>query len=310
MSEKQRFNKKIILLINLLLFQAMVVAINIMITSDILAKFIQIPMIYISGVTKLVGGFTAVGSIVVVVEIIRLGEKEREAEQNALRLEESRQMLDVLRAHRHDFMNHIQAIYSMAQMGLQENLTSYVDKVIDDIETSSKLTKSASPELAAFLIKKSSFATARGIRFGIEVNANLKGLKVPAPEMVRIIGNIVDNAIYALKQSEQPDKQILVNMAEEQDKYKIIICDNGPGLPDGIKKQIFEKGFSTKGSDGSGLGLHISRSLVEKYGGEIGLIDQPGFTTCFIINLPKELLTTQKILCDNLSNKPETRVIH
>ena len=267
---KTRFGKKTIILINLLLLQAMVVSANIYITFMKLSDSAQISIIFISKITMFVGGFTAIGSIIMLVEILRLAEKERESELNALRLEESRQMLDVLRAHRHDFMNHIQAIYSMAQMGMQENLASYVDKVIDDIETGSRLNKAVPPELAAFLIKKSSFAAAREVKFEIEVNANLKGLRIPPPEMVRVFGNIVDNAIYALKQSKQPEKRLLVQLAEERDKYKITICDNGPGIPDDIKKQIFEKGFSTKGADGSGLGLYITKNLVEKYGGEIG----------------------------------------
>ena len=299
MFEKKTFNKKIILLINLLLLQALVVAINVMITWGILAKYVQIPMVYISRVAQFVGGFTAVGSIVLLVEIFRLAEKEREADLNALRLEESRQMLDVLLAHRHDFMNHIQAIYSMAQMGLQENLASYVDKLIDGIETDSKLNKSAPLELTAFLIKKRGYATSRGVKFDIEVEADLKGLMIPPPEMVRVIGNLVDNALYALKQGKQPEKRILVKLAEERDQHIILVCDNGPGIPDDIKKQVFEKGFSTKGADGSGLGLYITKGLVEKYGGGIGLTALPGFNTCFTIKLPKEpqlIIETQKIL--------------
>ncbi|GEM_PF-580473 len=286
MFDKVRFNKKVILLINLLLLQSMIVAGNLYITEGTLTQHNPVPLVYLSKITMFIAAFTAVGSIILVVEIFRLAEKEREAELNALRLEESLQMLEVLRAHRHDFMNHIQAIYSMAQMGMQENLASYVDKVIDDIETGAKLNKSAPPELVAFLLKKSSYAVKRDIKFDIEVEASLKGLEIPPPDMVRIIGNLVDNALYVLKQTNHTDKRILIKLAEEQDSYKILICDNGPGIPNDIKKQIFEKGFSTKGADGSGLGLNITRSLVEKYGGEIGFTKQPGFNTCFAIMLP------------------------
>ena len=49
----------------------------------------------------------------------------------------------------------------------------------------------------------------------------------------------------------------------------LIIADNGPGIPDAIRERIFEPFFSTKRSNGTGLGLWISQSIIRKYGGSI-----------------------------------------
>ncbi|MFA5881689.1 MAG: Spo0B domain-containing protein, partial [Eubacteriales bacterium] len=198
---------------NLLLFQGMVVAVNFFITYLKLANFVQIPMLYISRATLMVSGFAAIGSIILLVEIFRLNAKEREADLNALRLEESRQMLDDLSAQTHDFLNHIQVVYGMAQLGLRENLASYVNELVGGIEPESRLNKSAPLELAAFLIKKSSFVKTLGIKLDIEIEANLGGLRMPPPEMVRVVGNLVNNAVYALvpsglKYNQEPGGEI------------------------------------------------------------------------------------------------------
>ena len=286
MPEEICVNRKTIILINLLLVQALLVFGNISLTVMILSNFIQVPLIYVGRASLFVGSFTVLSSIVLVEEVLRMTKRERELGINTLRLEESRRMLDALNAQTHDFLNHIQVVYGMAQLGLRENLASYVNELVGGIEPESRLNKSAPLELAAFLIKKSSFVKTLGIKLDIEIEANLRGLRMPPPEMVRVVGNLVNNAVYSLVQSGQPDKRILVKLTEERDKYKILICDNGPGIPNDIKKQIFAKGFSTKGVDGSGLGLHITRSLVEKYEGEIGFTKQPGFNTCFAITFP------------------------
>ena len=67
---------------------------------------------------------------------------------------------------------------------------------------------------------------------------------------------------------------------------RVDICDSGPGIPDDVRARIFEPFFTTKDvGAGSGLGLHIVRSIVDKHAGRIDVSSAPG-RTCFSVILP------------------------
>jgi signal transduction histidine kinase len=68
------------------------------------------------------------------------------------------------------------------------------------------------------------------------------------------------------------------------------IRDSGPGIPDDVQRRIFDPFFTTKDlGAGTGLGLHISRSIVERHGGRLELVSgDPGRTT-FRVFLPAHI---------------------
>ena len=67
---------------------------------------------------------------------------------------------------------------------------------------------------------------------------------------------------------------------------RVELCDSGPGIPDDVRARIFEPFFTTKDvGAGSGLGLHIVRSIVDRHGGRIDVTSEPG-RTCFAVTLP------------------------
>jgi signal transduction histidine kinase len=70
---------------------------------------------------------------------------------------------------------------------------------------------------------------------------------------------------------------------------QITICDSGPGIPADIRDRLFEPFFTTKPpGKGTGLGLHISYTVVATHGGSLEVESEPG-TTCFIVSLPVKL---------------------
>ena len=67
----------------------------------------------------------------------------------------------------------------------------------------------------------------------------------------------------------------------------VTVTDTGPGLPDSCREQLFEPGWSTKSEDeGTGLGLFISRRIVEKHGGRITADNGPDGGAVFTVVLP------------------------
>lgn len=113
--------------------------------------------------------------------------------------------------------------------------------------------------------------------------------KLDRTQLIRVITNLVKNAIQALPDVAAP--RILVTVASEADIVKISVADNGTGISDDYKQKIFEPKFTTK-SSGMGLGLGMVKNIVENYDGSIDFTSQEGKGTVFTVKFPKEHLIT------------------
>jgi two-component system, NtrC family, sensor kinase len=70
---------------------------------------------------------------------------------------------------------------------------------------------------------------------------------------------------------------------------RIVIADNGPGIPEKVRRQLFNAFFTTKGEKGTGIGLWVSREIVQQHGGAIRLHSSPAGAhqgTAFSVFLP------------------------
>lgn len=109
--------------------------------------------------------------------------------------------------------------------------------------------------------------------------------KLDRTQLIRVITNLVKNAIQAVPEVESP--RILVTVATEGPHVKISVADNGVGISDGNREKVFEPKFTTK-SSGTGLGLGMVKNIVENYGGTINFTSKIGKGTVFTIRFPKE----------------------
>ncbi|WP_264322253.1 ATP-binding protein [Zarconia navalis] len=112
-----------------------------------------------------------------------------------------------------------------------------------------------------------------------------------AGHMNQVFLYLLDNAIEALKHSQNPEKVITISTAAipnpKQQSIYISIVDNGPGIPPEIQDKIFDPFFTTKPvGQGTGLGLSISyQIIVDLHGGEISIDSVPGRTEV-ILEIP------------------------
>lgn len=98
-------------------------------------------------------------------------------------------------------------------------------------------------------------------------------------ELRQILMNLVVNAIDATPE------QGLVHVesrALDEARFEIVVLDTGPGIPDDLRDRIFEPFFTTKPDTGTGLGLHVVKELVAKFGGELR-VDSSRTGTCFTL---------------------------
>lgn len=113
-------------------------------------------------------------------------------------------------------------------------------------------------------------------------------IKSSRGEWVQVWTNLIRNAAEAIQQSNTACGHITIESSVQGDNIRVLIVDNGPGIPPEVLPRIMQPNFTTKekGKDfGLGLGLTISSRIVNKYGGKISIKSRPGLTE-FIVLIP------------------------
>jgi signal transduction histidine kinase len=80
---------------------------------------------------------------------------------------------------------------------------------------------------------------------------------------------------------------IAAGMSSDDHWVQIRVEDNGPGIPEAMQEKIFSPFLTTKKATGSGLGLSISRDIIQQHGGQFSVYNKPERGACFLIQLPR-----------------------
>jgi signal transduction histidine kinase len=129
---------------------------------------------------------------------------------------------------------------------------------------------------------------------GVELRGDLHPALSPAPldaeGMHACLANLVSNAIDACQVSEKPDCRVTLRTFADTEALGFEVLDTGCGMDYEVKKKIFTTFFTTKGEGGTGLGLLLTRKIVQEHGGTIHVDSHPGQGTRFAIRLPRARL--------------------
>jgi len=126
------------------------------------------------------------------------------------------------------------------------------------------------------------------LKHGIEVvrdyAPDLPTIEAFGSELNQVWTNLIDNAVDAM----DGQGRIAITARVRDADLVVEVCDNGPGMPAEVRERIFEPFYTTKPpGSGTGLGLHISYTVVARHGGRIDVRSRPG-ETCFAVSLPLE----------------------
>ncbi|HUR32973.1 MAG TPA: ATP-binding protein [Vicinamibacterales bacterium] len=121
------------------------------------------------------------------------------------------------------------------------------------------------------------------VEFVTQFGADLPLVRIDPEQIRRVIINVVDNAIEAMDRQGR----IVIETGHDEPNHvvKVVIADNGPGIPADEREKLFLPYYSTK-RRGSGLGLAIVRRIIAEHGGSIEASDNEPSGTRFTIELP------------------------
>lgn len=249
-----------------------------------------------------------VGTVTSVLSIARDITEERLASERAARAEKLRALGQLASGVAHNFNNALAAILGHTQLikrvcadeRILERLDIIERAALDGSETVKRIQGFGLHQEGAVhesidinqLIKDSANLTcarwrddaqARGLRY--EVETDLRPVPIvrgSASELREVFVNIILNALDAMKQGGK----LRVTSESNGKQVTIKFIDNGIGMSREVCERIFEPFFTTKSVTGTGLGLAVSHSIIERHGGRIEAQSEPGKGSTFVITLP------------------------
>jgi PAS domain S-box-containing protein len=219
------------------------------------------------------------------------------------RLETQRDNLDILnQVVRHDIRNDLQLVLTYGETleaYVEEDGQEYVQRVLEAAHNAVEITTTARDvtevmlqsdvdrqpvQLRAALEREVTSVQSSQERALVKVDGSIPAVEVYADDMLEsVFRNLLSNAVQH-NDKEVPEVTVSATVADWE--VVVRVADNGPGIPDERKADIFEQGEMGLDSEGTGLGLYLVDTLVGRYGGEIHVEDNEPDGSVFVVRLP------------------------
>lgn len=207
----------------------------------------------------------------------------------------------------HDLQNPIGIIQNYAELLLLEEgdqekrvfleevmgAASRAIRLIDDATKLSKLSSTNELEMEEFDLAQIIGDAVKGMEALAEkAEMRIENLVAQSPPVMvnQIIGEVFANLISNAIKYAREGGRVVIDKEERMEFLRVKVVDFGKGVPDKYKQGIFDrfKKRKKKGVKGSGLGLAVSKKIVELHGGRIWVEDTPGGGATFVVELPRQ----------------------
>ena len=216
-----------------------------------------------------------------------------EAVRRAEQLSGSRNIISALRANNHEFMNKLQVISGLLQMGREEDALHYIGSV------SASYTQSVGPviqlihnsNVAALILGKLNNTRELDIHMTLLTNSFLPEHSeyLSTAELVTIVGNLLENAIEAVNAlPDQRTRRIVLQLTEDETGLLVVVSDTGIGIQPKHLEHIFDSGFSTKATEGRGYGMNLIRNIADRHHASLEVDSEPDAGTTFTLIFNKK----------------------
>ncbi len=234
--------------------------------------------------------------------------EQKEERERAARADKLRALGQLASGVAHDFNNSLAAILGRAQLLRRQVNDQALVRNLDIIQTAAEDAAATVRRIQTFarksLVKEfeqvdvasllndaieitrtrwENEARLRGLEYQIRLEAEAgQNTYGSASELREVFVNMIVNAVDAMPRGGK----LLIQCRRNDNRLQLQFSDNGMGMPDDVRQKIFEPFFSTKGAHGTGLGLSVSYSIIERHEGSISVVSQPGRGATFTIDLP------------------------
>ncbi|HEX6045478.1 MAG TPA: PAS domain S-box protein [Pyrinomonadaceae bacterium] len=234
--------------------------------------------------------------------------EQKEERERAARADKLRALGQLASGVAHDFNNSLAAILGRAQLLRRQIDEPALVRNLDIIQTAAEDAAATVRRIQTFARKSpvkefelvdvgsllndaveitrtrwQNEARVRGLEYEVKLIAGRGHTTYgSASELREVFVNMIVNAVDAMPRGGK----LSISCRRKDTRLQLQFSDNGMGMPDDVRQKIFEPFFSTKGAHGTGLGLSVSYSIIERHAGSISVISDPGNGTRFTIDLP------------------------
>jgi len=234
--------------------------------------------------------------------------EQKEERERAARADKLRALGQLASGVAHDFNNSLAAILGRAQLLRRQVDNPALVRNLDIIQTAAEDAAATVRRIQTFARKSpvkefelvdvagllndaieitrtrwQNEARVRGLEYEVKLDTDQEHYTYgSASELREVFVNLIVNAVDAMPRGGR----LLVSCHSKNGRLQLNFTDNGMGMPEDVQQKIFEPFFSTKGAHGTGLGLSVSYSIIERHSGSISVLSEPANGTTFTIDLP------------------------
>jgi PAS domain S-box-containing protein len=243
--------------------------------------------------------------------------EQKEERERAARADKLRALGQLASGVAHDFNNSLAAILGRAQLLRRQTQDEALVRNLEIIQTAAEDAAATVRRIQTFARKSpakeferlevssllndaieitrtrwQNEARLRGLDYDVTLNAD-SGLYTfgSASELREVFVNLIVNAVDAMPEGGK----LKISCVADKARLRLQFTDDGTGMPEDVRQKIFDPFFTTKGAHGTGLGLSVSYSIIERHEGSISVSSNLGAGTVFIIELPAIEMSPESI---------------
>lgn len=154
------------------------------------------------------------------------------------------------------------------------------------------------------------YASQHNVSFALDTSVSGARIYADAHRLMQVMNNLMSNAA----KFSSPGDEILVSAHRHHQQIRISVTDHGSGIPKELEPRIFDKFTQADSSDtrqvgGTGLGLNITKAMVEKHNGRIAFVSELGVGTTFYFDIPELLSDETPKPLKTISSRPDMRIL-
>lgn len=201
----------------------------------------------------------------------------------------------------HDIRNDLQLVLAYAETledSVEDSGEEYVRQILKTARNAVEITNGARDITEVLLQPEAEHSPVR-LRYVLQEHVNevqsnhehaLVAVDGPIPEVEvladEMLGSVFRNLLTnAIVHNDAELPEVTVSVTLDEGVVRVFVADNGPGIPDDHKERIFQKGEKGLNGDGTGLGLYLVGTLVDRYDGNVWIEDNEPEGSIFVVEL-------------------------